>query len=256
MTKMRGRILIPLAASLLLVLGCQLVYEIFELPRIICFVLPKPSQIIKEFWQNWPWLLSHLKVTLYEAICGFGIAVILGVALALFYLFVPSLENIIVPWAIAVRNVPFVAIAPILFILLGYGPLPKIIIVMIVAFFPVMSNLSAGFASVSRSLLERLYIYRATKWQLFTKLQLPASMPYFVTGLEIGVSNTIIAAIVGELLGTTAGLGFVIMLTTSQYRIPLLMATVLVTTFASVVMTTIITRLIRLMLRRWLQQFE
>ncbi len=248
--------LIPLVAFLLIVLGCQMVYETFELPRIIRFVLPKPSVILRDLWQNWPWLLRHLKITLYEALCGFCIAVVLGVALALSYLFVPALERVIVPLAIAVRNIPFVAIAPILFILLGYGPLPKIIIVMIVTFFPVMSNLSAGFSSVSRSLLERFYIYRATRWQLFAKLQLPAAMPYFVAGLEIGISNTVIAAIVGELLGTTAGLGFVILLTVSQYRIPLLMATVLVTTLASIAITTLSKWSTRLMLRRWLQQFE
>lgn len=256
MTRERLQILTPLVVLLILFLGCQLVHEIPELPRIFRFVLPKPTLILKDLWQNWPWLLKHLKVTLYEALCGFGIAVILGVALALSYLFVPPLERVIVPLAIAVRNVPFVAIAPILFILLGYGPLPKIIIVMIVTFFPVMSNLSAGFASVSRNMRERFYIYRATRWQLFTKLQLPAAIPYFVAGLEIGISNTVIAAIVGELLGTTAGLGFVILLTVSQYRIPLLMATVLVTTLASIAITTVSTRLTHLILRRWLQQFE
>lgn len=256
MTRKRLEILVPLVTLLILVLGWQLIYEIQGLPRIIRFVLPKPSLILKDLWQNWPWLFRHLKVTLYEALCGFSFAVVLGVALALSYLFVPPLERVIVPLAIAVRNVPFVAIAPILFILLGYGPLPKIIIVMIVTFFPVMSNLSAGFSSVSRNLLERFFIYRATRWQLFTKLQLPAAMPYFVTGLEIGISNTVIAAIVGELLGTTAGLGFVILLTVSQYRIPLLMATVVVTTLASIAITTTSTRLTRLVLRRWLQQFE
>ncbi len=256
MARKRLQILIPLVTLLVLLLGCQLLHEIPGLPRIFRFVLPPPSSILKDLWQNWPWLLKHLKVTLYEALCGFGIGAVLGVVLALSHLFVPSLERVIVPLAIAVRNVPFVAIAPILFILLGYGPLPKIIIVMIITFFPVMSNLSAGFASVSRNLRERFYIYRATRWQLFTKLQLPAAIPYFVAGLEIGVSNAVIAAVVGELLGATAGLGFVILLTVSQYRIPLLMATVLVTTLASIAITTISIRLTRLVLRRWLQQFE
>jgi len=255
MTRKRLRILIPFVTLLVLFFGCQLVHEIPGLPRIISFVFPKPSLILKDLWQNWPWLLRHLKVTLFEALCGFGIAVILGVALALSYLFVPTLERVIVPLAIAVRNVPFVAIAPILFILLGYGPLPKIIIVMIVTFFPVMSNLSAGFSSVSLNLQERFYIYRATRWQLFTKLQLPAAVPYFVTGLEIGISNIVIAAIVGELLGTKAGMGFVILQTVSQYRIPLLMATVLVTTLASVAITTLSKWSTCLLFRRWLQQF-
>lgn len=256
MTRERLQILIPLITLLIIFLACQLVHEIPGLPRVFRFVLPKPTQILQDLWENWPWLLKHLKITLHEALLGFGIAVILGVSLALSYLFVPQLEGVIVPLAVAVRNVPFVAIAPILFILLGYGPTPKIIIVMIVTFFPVMSNLAAGFSSVSRNLRERFFIYRATRWKLFTKLQLPAAMAYFVAGLEIGISNVVIAAIVGELLGTTGGLGFVIMQTASQYRISLLMATVLVTTLASILITTTSKRLTRLMLRRWLQQFE
>lgn len=256
MTNKKLQILVPVVTLLVIFGSCQLAHEIPGLPRIFRFVLPSPSSIFGDLWRNWPWLLQHLKITLYEALAGFGLAVVLGVGLALSYLFVPALERVVVPLAIAVRNVPFVAIAPILFILLGYGPLPKIIIVMIVTFFPVMSNLTAGFTSVSRNLQERFYIYRATRWQVFAKLQLPAAIPYFVAGLEIGISNTVIAAIVGELLGTTAGLGFVILLTVSQYRISMLMATVVVTTIVSIGVTTISTRLVRLLLRRWLQQFE
>lgn len=245
----KRKILVPLATFLIIVFGCQVVLEITQIPR---FILPKPSLILEALWQNWAWLATHLKVTLFEAICGFFLAVALGVALSLFYLFIPSLEPVVVPLAVAVRNVPFVAIAPILFIVLGYGPLAKIIIVMVVTFFPVMSNLAAGFNSVSHNLLERFFVYRANRWQLFTKLQLPAAIPYFVTGLEIGVSNSVIAAIVGELLGTTQGLGFVILMTVSQYRIPLLMATVAVTTLTSILLTALLRSFVNLTFRPWL----
>ena len=102
------------------------------------------------------------------------------------------------------------------------------------------------------SLRERFFVLRATRWQVFVKLQLPASIPYFVTGLEIAVSSVVIAAIVGELLGTTEGLGFVIVMSVSQYRFPLLMAAVVVTTVASIAVTSALRVLTKAVFKRWL----
>jgi NitT/TauT family transport system permease protein len=239
----------------LFLLGLTVLFElVLRAVNVSQYILPRPSLVLQALAANWQWIVTNLGFTLYEALVGFGLSLILGIGLALLYLFVPSLENIIVPLAIAVRNVPFVAIVPILFMTLGYGPEPKIIIVMVVSFFPIMANLSAGFASVNQNQLERFFVLRATKWQLFTKLQLPTAVPYLVTGLEIAVSNIVIAAIVGELLGTTKGLGFVIVMSVSQYRFSLLMAAVVVTTVASILVTWIIKACNKILLRKWLPQ--
>jgi NitT/TauT family transport system permease protein len=218
------------------------------------FVLPRPSLIALALADNWSWILVNLRFTLIEALIGFGLSLVLGIGLSLVCLFVPPLEQVIVPLAIAVRNVPFVAIAPILFMTMGYGPLPKIIIVMVVSFFPIMANFSAGLMSFSQNQRERFFVLQANRWQLFSKLQLPTSIPYLVTGIEIAVSNIVIAAIVGELMGTTQGLGLVIVMSVSQYRFPQLMATVVVITTASILVTWLIGRLTRISLGKWLQK--
>jgi len=145
-----------------------------------------------------------------------------------------------------------VAIAPILFLVFGYGPLPKIMIVMIVSFFPIMANFTAGLGSVTQYQKERLFVLKATRWQTFAKLQLPASIPSLVTGLEVAVSNIVIAAIVGEILGTMKGLGHVIVMSVSQFRFPLLMAAVLVTTAASIIITWIARYLINRSFKPWI----
>jgi len=233
--------------------GLTLLFELFlRAANVAQYILPRPSLVVQELIDNWQWIITNLQYTLNEALVGFGFSILLGVGLALLYLFVPTLENIIVPMAVAIRNVPFVAIAPILFMTLGYGPEPKIIIVMLVSFFPIMANLSAGFNSVNQNQLERLFVLRATKWQLFTKLQLPTAIPHLVTGLEIAVSNIVIAAIVGELLGTTKGLGLVIVMSVSQYRFPLLMAAVVITTAASILVTWGVRGLNKFILKKWL----
>ncbi|HNP89125.1 MAG: putative aliphatic sulfonates transport permease protein SsuC [Microgenomates group bacterium ADurb.Bin219] len=243
------RILLPLLTALLLTVGFEIGLELANVSR---FILPKPSLVLKALSENWPWIFANLKVTVQEAIVGFGLSLILGVGLALSYLFLPQLEPIIVPLAVAIRNVPFVAIAPILFITLGYGQTPKILIVMIVSFFPIMANTAAGFQSVNKYQLERFTVLRASRWQLFTKLQLPTALPFFATGVDVAASNIIISAIVGELLGTTQGLGFVILMSVSQFRFALLMAAVVVTTVVSILLTWFFQIATRNLFKKWL----
>jgi NitT/TauT family transport system permease protein len=216
------------------------------------FVLPKPSLVIKALASDWPMLVNHLWVSIVEAILGFGLGMILGSGLALACLFIPEAKSTIVPLAVGVKNIPFVAIAPILFITLGYGLAPKVIIVMVVSFFPILANLLAGFGAVNPHLEERFYLLKANRWQLFCKLQLPTAVPHFTAGLEIAGSNVVIAAIVAELLGSMNGLGFAIQIATSQYDFPSLMAVVVVTTGASIGLTEIIKAVSRFTLRKWL----
>ncbi len=243
------RILLPILAAILLTVGFEIGLDMAKVSR---FILPKPSLILEALSQNWPWIFANLKVTVQEAILGFGLSLVLGVSLALSYLFFPQFEPIIVPLTVAIRNVPFVAIAPILFIALGYGQTPKTLIVMIVSFFPIMANTTAGFQAVNKYQLERFTVLKANRRQLFTKLQLPTAIPFFVTGVDIAASNIIIAAIVGELLGTTQGLGFVILMSVSQFRFALLMAAVVVTTATSILLTWIFRYITKKMLKKWL----
>jgi len=235
------------------VVGVTIVFEvvlsIFKLPS---FIFPRPSLVLKALIENWVWIADNISITVFEAVAGFVLSIILGMGLSLLVLFIPKLNLIVFPIAVAVRNVPFVAIAPILFMVFGYGPLPKIVIVMIVSFFPVMANFTAGLGSITQNQREKFFVLRATRWQIFTKLQLPASIPNLITGLEIAVSNIVIAAMVGELLGTMKGLGYVIVMSVSQYQFPLLMAAVIVTTLISIFLTWLVKGFLNMVLKPWL----
>jgi len=246
---MKKKWFLPLAFFIGATVVFEITLTIFQLPS---FIFPKPSLVVKAFCQNWFWIFDNLGVTIYEALVGFFLSIMLGMSLSLVTLFLPRLEPIIFPLAVATRNVPFVAIAPILFMVFGYGPLAKIMIVMIVSFFPIMANFTAGLANITQNQRERFFVLRATKWQLFTKLQLPTSVPFLVTGLEVAVSNIVIAAIVGELLGTMKGLGYVIVMSVSQYRFPLLMAAVVVVTIASILITWAFNKITKMVFRSWL----
>jgi NitT/TauT family transport system permease protein len=125
---MKIKILTPILFIIVVVIA----FEIFlRSTGVVNFIFPRPSIIFQELIKNWVWIWDNLKVTLYEAVTGFGISILLGVALALICLFAPFSRSTIVPVTIAIRNVPFVAIAPILFMVFGYGPLAKIVIVVL-----------------------------------------------------------------------------------------------------------------------------
>ena len=249
MKKQFSRFIIPLGIILVVVFACQIFSDSAILPH---FVLPQPSLILDGLIKNWRWFLANLQVTMMEAAYGFLLGVTIAITLALSYLFIRPLEPVIVPLTVAIVNVPFVAVAPILFIVLGYGSEAKIFIVALVTFFPVMSNLTAGFNSVNQNLRERFYVLHASRWQVFTKLELPAAIPHFTTGLQIAVAGSVIGAIVGELLGATKGMGFVILMTISQYKIAVLMAAVLMITIASILFTWLIRQISSLLFHRWI----
>jgi len=245
----KTRLLIPIIAVLVMLFGCELA---LEFGKVASFILPKPSLVLDSLIENRDWIITNLKVTLHESLVGFGIGVTVGISLALIYLFIPILENTIVPLAVIAKSVPFVAIAPFLFTYFGYGEKPKIIIVAIVCFFPVMFNMAAGLRQVNPNQKERFGVLKASKWQLFTKLQLPCSIPALTTGLEIAVSNTVIAAVVGELLGAMQGLGFALQMSISQYNRPLLAAIAFATTLASMSLTLGLQAFNRTVFKRWL----
>lgn len=239
----------PLLVFVIMTIIAESALTYLEIPK---FILPKPSLVLKTLIEQRSWFIDSLNASMQEAVVGFVLGIVLGVSLALTCLFIPRLEAIILPLAIALRNVPFVAISPILSVVFGYGKLPKILIVMIVSFFPIMVNFIAGLASADKGQLERFFVLRATRWQLFTKLQLPSSIPSLVVGMEIAVSNIIIAAIVGEMLGTQKGLGFLILMAITSYQYPALMGAVIVTTLASILVTVGFTAITRRLLSRWL----
>jgi NitT/TauT family transport system permease protein len=243
------KFLLPLLAILGFLFGCQLT---LTYGNVASFILPKPSQVVDSMIKNQDWIITNLKVTLHESVVGFAIGVSVGIGLALFYLFIPFLEDIIVPLAVIAKSVPFVAIAPFLFTYFGYGEKPKIIIVAIVCFFPVMFNMAAGLKQINPHQIEKFAVLKASKWQRFRMLELPSSIPLLTAGLEIAVSNTVIAAVVGELLGAMQGLGFALQMSISQYNRPLLAAIAFATTLASMFLTLGLQTFDRIVFKRWL----
>ena len=212
-------LLIPLA--LLLFLGLwSLVVHLGDYPP---FILPTPLQVYEKFLivVGDGTLWRHIKITLVEIFWGLVLG--LSLAIGLGYLLAKSrlLERILSPYIVAFQAIPIIALAPLLAIWFGYGSLSKILTCALVLFFPVLINTIVGIRAVEQDLVDLLRSLEANRWQIFTMLEVPAALPVLFGGLKVGVTLSVIGAVVGEFVGANRGLGFLVNLSGGLFDTPL-----------------------------------
>ena len=186
------------------------------------YLLPRPSEIAAEMWKHKATLLYDTWITGYEILIGFLLGAILGFAMAVLVIFSPVVERVLMPAAVLTQIIPKLAVAPLFVVWFGVGFLPKIAITALMGIFPVLINGVAGLSLVDHRWLELMHSVSASKWQVFIKVRLPNSAPYIFVGLKVGMTLSVVGAIVGEWMGANAGLGFQIMMSISQLQTPLL----------------------------------
>lgn len=175
----------------------------------LSFILPWPTLIIKRFWELKQTLICyHLVETLKIAGISLGLSLGIGIILAVLMDRSKKIENAIYPILVTSQTIPITALAPIFILWFGYSIWSKILVAVIITFFPVTINLSQGLKSVKEEYLEFFKSMNASEWDIFIKLKLPSAMPYFFSSLKMAVPFVIIGATIGEWLGATAGLGY------------------------------------------------
>ena len=173
------------------------------------FILPAPTEIAMKLWElKVELLLYHLPVTLVIIAIGLGISLVLGIALAISMNISKTLEQAIYPILITSQTIPIIALAPIFVLWFGYSIWSKVIVTIIITFFPITVSTFDGFQSTSKELKELFQTLGATKRQLFFKLEVPSALPSFFSGLKVAVPMSVIGAAIGEWLGAQAGLGY------------------------------------------------
>ncbi len=190
------------------------------------FILPAPEEVAWRFWLALRdgTLPAHAQATLTEIVLGLGLglstALVLGYALAK----LPALELLLSPLIIASQSIPIVALAPLLVIWFGFGITSKVLVCALTVFFPVLVNTVVGIRSVDAELRDLMRVLGASRWQTFRMLELPAAMPVLFGGLKVGVTLSVIGAVVGEFVGAKKGLGFLVNLAKGLFDTPLLFA--------------------------------
>jgi NitT/TauT family transport system permease protein len=181
-------------------------------------------------------LVQHTLVTLYETLVGFALAIAVSIPLAVAVVYSPLLQNTIYPILLAMQSTPKVAIAPLLALWIGFGAAPKIIVVFLVCFFPIVVATASGLTAVPASLIDLIRSLSASPIQTFMKIRFPTAMPHIFVGLKIAITFAVIGAVIGEFVGSENGLGYLILISTSQSRTPLAFGALVLLTVMSIVL--------------------
>ncbi|MCH7718559.1 MAG: ABC transporter permease [Chloroflexi bacterium] len=183
----------------------QGVVALFDIPA---WKLPAPSAIGAELVASRALFLRHAWVTLEEVLLGFGVALALGVILAGLIASFPTFQRAVYPFVIASQTVPIIVIAPLLLIWVGYGLAPKIIVVALIAFFPIVVNTVDGLRGVDADMVNMMRTLGASRRQVFVKIQVPTALPFLFSGVKVAITFSVIGAVIGEWVGASAGLGY------------------------------------------------
>ena len=179
---------------------------------IPAFILPPPSRVWQEFLRmlQVERLFMHTGITALEVIVGFVIGSLLGAAIGFVLGLAPRVELVLSPYLLALQIAPKVAFAPLFVMWLGFTVYPKILVAILIVFFPVMINVLTAVRTVDPDLVSLARSFSATRWQIFRMIELPATMPPLFAGLRIASTLAVIGVVVGELVGGNKGLGYLL----------------------------------------------
>lgn len=194
----------PFAALLILLVVWQLICSFCNIPK---YMLPSPADVAAAFRNDWQLMMSHARVTLAETFIGLFFGILIGFLTAVIMDRFFILRKMLYPLIIVSQTIPTVAIAPLLVIWMGYQMLPKIVLIILVVFFPITISLLEGFSSVDPDTVNLMRSMGAGRLQIFRYVKLPNSIGQFFSGLKISVSYAVVSAVVSEWIGGTEGLG-------------------------------------------------
>lgn len=196
------------------------------------FIIPPPSAVYETFSEaiNSGILFEHIQTTLEEMLYGLLFGVSIGLVLGYAIAKVPLLEQILSPIIVAFQSTPIVAYAPLLIIWFGSGTTSKIVTTAVIVFFPTLINMIVGVRSVSPQLMDLMRSLNASRWQMFTRLEVPSALPMILAGLKTSATLAVIGAVVGEFVSSGSGLGYLVTLARNQYDTPLVIVAVLTMT--------------------------
>ena len=222
-----------IAAAVGLVVLWQFVVWFFKIPT---FMAPSPVDVAYAFQQNAGILWTNMLPTILEAFLGFVFGNLVAILLAIWFVHSSTAEKAFYPIAVFIKAIPIIALAPILVLIFGNGLAPKIIIAGLICFFPTLVNMVQGLKSASPAMLDLMRVLSASNTEILWKVRLPSSMPFLFAALKIAATSSVMGAIVAEWIGSSFGLGALIIEATYNFRSPLLYATVVIAAVLAVVL--------------------
>jgi ABC-type nitrate/sulfonate/bicarbonate transport system permease component len=204
--------------------------------QISSLFLPAPTSIVQGLIANWGIISVNTMQTLLETVLGLAIATILGLLLAILIDFSDLLRKALYPLLVISQTIPIVALAPLLLLWFGFGLTPKLIVVILYCFFPIVVACVDGLLSTDQDLLKLLRSMHASRWQILWLVRLPGALPAFFSGLRIAATYSVTGAIVGEYVGAYQGLGIYMETSTNSRAIVQVFAAIVVSALLSLLL--------------------
>ncbi|WP_246624897.1 ABC transporter permease [Oceanobacter mangrovi] len=209
---------LPTLAMIALIPIWELVCWLFEVPE---FILPRPSAIAEAFVAVEPqrWLL-HLGATLYIALAGFALSILISLPLAVLLVRSEFLNKTLFPILVVIQSTPIIAIAPLLIVIMGTGDAPRLTITCLITFFPLVVSATTGMLSTPEELIELSRSLRGGAIREIWQIRLPYAIPHIFSGLKVGITLAVIGAVIAEFVAAEQGLGYFVQFSTSYFKIP------------------------------------
>jgi len=219
-----NRWIFPIITLIVVLIFWEVIVQLADIP---IYQLPAPSKIFATIIQNLASLIKDTTITFIEAILGFLLANILSIIIAIGFTHSEIFERSFYPYAIALKSIPIIAIAPLLVLWFGYGLLGKIVMAAIISFFPLVVNATLGLKSANQEYIDLMKSLSANKRQILFKLRFHIAIPYIFSALKISSTLSVVGAIIGEMTGAKQGIGFVILMASYNINTPMLFAAII-----------------------------
>jgi len=228
-----GNPLYPSIAFIVFVIMWELVVKAKDIKE---YILPAPSAIINEFINSGNLLLFHSLTTITETVLGFILGVILAVLLSIIMSNFEIIRNTLYPFMILSQTVPIIVLAPLITIWFGIGIVSKLIVCILVVFFPVALSLTEGLNSYDKGLEELLKCMNANKMQIFLKVKLPSALVHFFSGLKLAAAYAVMGAVLSEWTGAQNGLGIFLTRSMKSFKTAAMFADIVVISLFSILL--------------------
>jgi NitT/TauT family transport system permease protein len=235
---------LAILAHLALVLAWYLFVKLGNVPQ---FVMPSPGATLDALLQpNYRWW-TNIWVTATEIFTGYALALVVGVLLALVFTWSKVLEAFFMPLLVSLNMIPKVALGPLFIVWFKYGVLPNSLMAFSICVFPILLTTARGLREIEPELLDLVHSLKGSRWQLFTKIQLPGALPYIFSGMKVGAILAVAGAIVGEFLGSDKGLGYLMLQVQVTLDTPAMFMAVLLITLIGMLLYGLVLLLERLL---------
>ncbi|MGC9665920.1 ABC transporter permease [Planosporangium sp. 12N6] len=204
------------------------------------YLVPSPGKTLDVIVAQTSYFTHNTWITTYETILGFAIAIAVGVVSAVVMVYSPTVEKSLYPLLLFAQVIPKIAIAPLFVVWLGFGLTPKIVVAVLMAFFPIVIAMVTGLKSVDPEMLQLSATMGAGSGQTFWKIRFPASLPHLFSGLKVAATMAVTGAVVGEFVGANEGLGYVILQANGNLDTPMLFAGLLIMSLLGVILFVIV----------------